>query len=94
MGYYSRHNTPTLVDGISNVSAIALGGWHSCALNNVGDVYCWGDNYGSTPTIIVGINSVRNIAVGGYHSCAVDDGGLLYCWGSNYYGQLGTGDTT
>lgn len=37
---------PTLVkalDGIK-ISAIAAGGWHSCALSEQGDLYTWGWN--------------------------------------------------
>ncbi|MFN7003903.1 MAG: RCC1 domain-containing protein [Roseinatronobacter sp.] len=36
--------TPTTVGNLSNVTAISLGMFHSCALRTGGDVRCWGSN--------------------------------------------------
>ena len=36
--------TPTDVPGISSVVALSLGGWHTCAVNMDGRLYCWGLN--------------------------------------------------
>lgn len=36
--------TPAGVGGVSKVVQLAIGGEHSCALNEDGDVYCWGAN--------------------------------------------------
>jgi alpha-tubulin suppressor-like RCC1 family protein len=94
------------VDGFTNadVTAISMGGSHSCALRQ-GSVYCWGANGdgqlgdGSTVASSVPVkvadgedgftnSGVTAISVGGAHTCAVV-GGSVYCWGSNQHGRLG-----
>ena len=86
-----------------NVSAIAFGDIHGCALTAAGVVKCWGYNgYGalgdntttSSPRAVGVYNmgaTVKGIAAGGYHSCAVTTQGRVKCWGFNAYGQLGNG---
>jgi alpha-tubulin suppressor-like RCC1 family protein len=88
------------------VAAIALGGYHTCALVSGGGAKCWGNNYEgelgdgtkdqhSTPVDVVGLASgVTAIVVGGYHTCAIYSSGGAKCWGHNFYGQLGDGTTT
>lgn len=45
-GEPSNKNVPGSVIGLSSgVSAISLGGYHSCALLNSGEVKCWGYNF-------------------------------------------------
>lgn len=94
--------TPTMaVAGVSGASALAVGGFHSCALVS-GTVKCWGDNSkgqlggGPTPTqtfsaiAVTGLSGVTGVSSGEEHSCAVV-GGAVKCWGDNTYGQLGDG---
>ena len=35
---------PAAVEGLENVAELALGGAHSCARTEAGEVYCWGSN--------------------------------------------------
>src|SRR5690606_13204900 len=42
----SPETTPVQVSGFpSDVTAIAAGSWHTCALTDTGDAWCWGYNF-------------------------------------------------
>jgi alpha-tubulin suppressor-like RCC1 family protein len=89
----------------SDVTQIAAGVNHTCALLDIGDVYCWGrgdegqiGNGGvadqNAPTQVGGIvGSVTAIASGSAHSCALTTANAIYCWGRNSSGQLGDNTT-
>jgi len=103
LGHTTDKSIPTMVvfDN-GHAVQVSLGSYHSCIVNNLSQVWCWGANwYGvlgdgttttrTTPTQTSLTTSASKIDVGGYHSCAVDNRSDLYCWGGNYYGQLGLG---
>ncbi len=84
--------------------AVSAGGAHSCAVDEVGQLWCWGANdrgqlgTGATgdqsapvPVALPGGASARAVSAGEAHTCAVDAAGHLFCWGANDRGQLGTG---
>ncbi len=98
--------SPTPVDTIglsSGVIALAAGFHHTCAINNLGGVECWGRNStgqlgdgtttsSNTPVNVVGLSSgAIAIAAGIEHTCALISGGAVKCWGRNWAGQLGDG---
>jgi alpha-tubulin suppressor-like RCC1 family protein len=92
---------------LQNVTAIAGGGDHICALKANTTVLCWGENnHGELgnndtrdsrlPLQVVDasgapIEDVMFIAAGSYHTCAVKRDGSVWCWGGNGFGQLGNG---
>jgi hypothetical protein len=95
---------PKAVQGISNAVALAVGGFHNCALLSDRTVKCWGRNQDGqvgngdnttdvrAPNLAVsGLGSVAAIAAGGYHSCALMADSTVRCWGRNTRGQLGDG---
>ena len=81
---------------------IFLGGYHSAAVMENGDLYCWGSNYygqvgnGTTKkqnTPIKVLGDVKTVFLEEYGSAAITENGDLYCWGYNSNGQIGNGTT-
>lgn len=89
--------TPVTVSGITNATAIAVGGNHSCALLSDQTLSCWGNgqlniaqpsvgtnqNDTATPVAVNGLTSVIALSIGGgTYNCALISDGSLKCWGS------------
>jgi alpha-tubulin suppressor-like RCC1 family protein len=108
-------NTKTLTKSVqvgASISALGTvlqgivpGGLHTCAINSLNVLYCWGyngrGNIGDNttvdrllPTPVLSAVAIAQVATGQSHSCALSTTGLVYCWGSNNHGQLGDGTTT
>lgn len=96
----SRPAFPVLKD----VSTVALGTYHTCALFTNATVACWGLNtngqlgggrsfYVLEPeaTCLLPLPNVVGIAAGEFHTCAVTAEGRLYCWGCIQRGLTGNG---
>ena len=103
-GTANDSSLPVFVSGLTNISQLAAGEAHSCALMgsgvDTGQVKCWGSNYKgelgntlmssaqSTPVSVAGLLSEQISSK--YHSnCKLRKDGKVLCWGYNNYGQLG-----
>lgn len=74
---------------------------HTCAINSLGDLYCWGINdvgclgdgtdVDRRYPVKIGeeIGPWIDVSAGGAHTCAINSNGKLYCWGLNSRGQFG-----
>lgn len=94
-------NVPDRVLGITGpVVKLAVGGSHTCVIQDDHMVACWGYNkYGQLgsshtgeegqPAKIAGLKYVTDLSAGAYHTCAILSGGGAKCWGDNRYHQLG-----
>ena len=90
-------------NGVRQVSA---GGTHSCAVNELGAIRCWGQNNKgqlgdnsvnprSLPADLAGaLLGFANVATGGAHTCALTTGSGVKCWGDNISGQIGDATNT
>src|SRR5207244_103104 len=97
---------PVIVSGISGVTAVTPGAYHTCALLGNGTLQCWGQNdFGqlgngnttnrTTPGPVSGITGAVGVTAGWWHhSCALLGGGTVRCWGANDWGQFGNGTRT
>ena len=102
----NNKNTPVAVAGLrGQVSAIAPGGRHMCALTAAGGVFCWGNNDAGqlgdgtetnarTPVDVLGLtNGIIAVEAGGHHTCALSGSSVVKYLGDNEDGQLGDGTT-
>jgi hypothetical protein len=83
--------------GLSNVVAVAAGGYHSLALKADGTVVAWGagtTNTGSIPNfgqaiVPAGLTGVVAVAAGVYHSLALKADGTMVAWGAGVTNKPG-----
>jgi len=105
-GTTTSRGTPGDVSGLAtDVSAIAAGANHACAVMAGGGAKCWGLNSNGqlgvglytvhhTPADVSGLASgVARLGGGNIHTCALTTGGGVKCWGASLVGQVGDGTT-
>lgn len=105
-GAFYTSNVGYAVPNLGPAKALTAGFYHTCALLDNDEVWCWGDNSygqlalpadgGAQPPHIapVKINAapagITELKAGGWHTCALS-GGMVTCWGRNDQGQQGSG---
>ncbi|MBP7381634.1 hypothetical protein KBA39_04470 [Myxococcota bacterium] len=94
---------PVPVTGIDGqVTALACGTSHSCALLASGEVRCWGGGAegqlgngsfddSATPVLVSGLPPLSSISSENGHVCALAQSGHVFCWGVNGDNELGNG---
>jgi len=101
-GQWTNSSQPLLVTGLTNVTAVSAGGWHSLVISN-GFVWTWGSNPdgelgngtrndSSIPVRANLLAGVTAIAAGMCHSLALSNG-TVWGFGENRNGQLGIGSS-
>ena len=99
-GANANSKVPVPVEGLSGVTQISVGEYHTCALLTSAHVECWGrgtsGQLGSgtlansnVPVLVHGLSGVIQVAAGGFHSCAILTNHRVRCWGLGSSGQLG-----
>jgi alpha-tubulin suppressor-like RCC1 family protein len=100
-------NLPSDINTGAQVTDVAAGDYHTCALSSDGQLKCWGyggngqlgngsGSYLSTPPAD-GVNldgvTAYKIAAGSVHTCTLRSNGTARCWGYGGNGRLGLGNT-
>ncbi len=94
--------TPVGLDDGRTAVSVSAGKSHTCAIQDNGELVCWGrNNFGqlgdgsnglSQLPIEAGLSGVPvQVSSGDWHSCAILDDASVECWGRNSDGQLGDG---
>ncbi len=99
-GSLTDRDTPTAVQGLDTGWVdVSVGNAHSCALSNMGEVRCWGNNRDGqlamdtattqldAPTAIA-VTNVSILESGPKSTCVVEGTDTLKCWGDNSFRQL------
>ena len=92
--------------GVGNISDLAVGANHSCAVAGSGEVFCWGDNtsgqlgsgavgFSSIPTQVLGMTTdfilATKVAASNATTCVLLSTTAVMCFGDNTFGVLGQG---
>jgi alpha-tubulin suppressor-like RCC1 family protein len=100
-------NVAVEIPNFQDVSYLAAGAYHMCAIKSDDSLWCWGSNsYGQLgdnttmtrrqPVQVTALeNPVKHVAGGRMFTCAVTqavgENAEVYCWGKGGDGQLGNG---
>lgn len=93
------------IDGIENARSVAVGNDSSCAIQESGQVYCWGDNtyaqlgtgsqsHAKDPSPMAGVTKAKRIYAGARNICVLNHDEQMLCAGANKQGEIGNGGTS
>ncbi len=98
--------SPQQIGGTANWNFPVSGDFHGMALNNLGELFTWGDNSEGQLGIVKSesilvpekvncpiskVGCWKQISMASFHTLALKDDGTLWAWGRNTDGQLGQG---
>ena len=91
-----NRDTPTPVQGVRNVVAIAALGYSSVAVLSDGTAMAWGNTHGSSdprpvPAAVVGARGLRSVVGGDAHVVALTQTGGVMTWGTSGHYETGRG---
>ena len=93
---------PTPIASTEKFKAIASGWFHTCAIAQSGQVFCWGSGaLGAGPDLqtsqipvpVVSTERFSAISSGLESTCSINTAGQPLCWGYNYGGMLGSSES-
>jgi alpha-tubulin suppressor-like RCC1 family protein len=99
-------NVPVQVSGLTGITNIACGYYHSLAIKNDNTAWAWGYNgsgelgdgtdvlFSNVPVQVTGITDIIALAGGNSFSLAIKNDSTVWAWGSNNEGELGNGTNT
>ena len=100
---YACVMNPTAITSSEHFKAVASGWYHTCAVAQSGQVFCWGSGAGlgagadvqeaQTPVPVESQDRFSAISSGTESSCAISAAGQPVCWGYNTGGMLGGSET-
>lgn len=97
---------PTLIQGGASWTAISVGTYAACGLDDQGRAWCFGKSLyvnsglGTGSALHTDARLVQtalrfsSVVTGNSNACGLQSGGALYCWGYNGLGALGDGGST
>ncbi len=96
---------PLLVPDLANIVQVSVGAKTTCALDDQGQVWCWGGNSlgqlgdgtltgRRQPGLVPNLPTAVEVEVGDQMACALVLNGSVWCWGRNQNGELGAGLTS
>lgn len=102
-GSVAKPTLPVMVPGVAHAIAVAAGDEHTCAVQQDGQVLCWGDNHAGQlgqgdvehdtfqPRPVPLVGKALSVAAGREHTCVLLEDRTVQCWGHGIEGELGDG---
>lgn len=80
---------PAKLDAPKHVKQLSLSETGACALDERGQVWCWGRGFDKRPRKILA--GTKKVSTGNSFACALRTDERVVCWGRNWDGGLGQG---
>ena len=97
----TREDAPVAMTGLVGKFVDVSADRHACAVNDAGEVWCWGENafgaLGNGTSVPLGssemgpvkalVSDAKSVCVDGLFSCALHRTGTVSCWGNGPWGR-------